>query len=48
MREPAPEAVDLDGMTKAELLDYAQDNGISGVNGGMLKADILAEIKGAK
>jgi hypothetical protein len=27
-------------MTKAELLEYAEQNGIDGVNSSMLKADI--------
>ena len=39
--------VDLDSMTKAQLLEYAAANGISGVNSSMLKADILAAIKEA-
>ena len=48
MNEPAPaSAVDLDDMTKAELLDFAQANGIEGVNSSMLKADILTAIKEA-
>lgn len=34
-------------MTKAELLAYAQANGIEGVSSSMLKADILAAIKEA-
>ncbi len=32
--------VDLSAMTKAELLEYAEANGIEGVNSSMLKADI--------
>lgn len=44
--EPAAD-VDLDSMTKAELLEYAEQNNISGVNSSMLKADILSTIKGA-
>lgn len=40
-------SVDLDSMTKAQLLDYAAENGIEGVNSSMLKADILAVIKEA-
>jgi hypothetical protein len=44
--EPA-ENVDFESMTKAELLVYADENGIEGVNSSMLKADILAVIKGA-
>ena len=39
---------DLDSMTKAKLLEYAEQNGVSGVNSAMLKADILAAIKGAE
>jgi len=34
-------------MTKSELLDYAEENGIGGVSSAMLKADILAAIKEA-
>lgn len=34
-------------MTKAELLEYAEANGIEGVSSAMLKADILAVIKEA-
>jgi hypothetical protein len=34
-------------MTKAQLLEYAAENGIGGVNNSMLKADILAAIKEA-
>ena len=41
------EAPDLDSMTKAELLAYAAECGISGVSSSMLKADILARIKEA-
>jgi hypothetical protein len=33
-------------MTKAQLLAYAEENGISGVSGSMKKADILAVIEG--
>lgn len=46
LSEPA-ENVDFDSMTKAELLNYADENGIEGVNSSMLKADILAIIKEA-
>jgi hypothetical protein len=46
LNEPA-ENVNLDSMTKAQLLDYAVENGIDGVNSSMLKADILAVIKEA-
>ena len=36
---------DLSGMTKAELLDYADENGVEGVNSSMKKADILAVLE---
>ena len=39
MSEPT-EDVDFDSMTKAELLAYADENGIEGVNSSMLKAEI--------
>ena len=42
----APAAVDVDEMTKAQLLEYAKENGIAGVSAAMNKADILAVIKG--
>lgn len=34
-------------MTKAKLLDYAQDHGVEGVSVPMKKADILAAIREA-
>ncbi len=43
--EPADDA-DLSSMTKAELLEYAEANGIEGVNSSMRKADILGAVKG--
>lgn len=43
----ADTAGDFDSMTKAELLAYAEQNGITEVNSSMLKADILAAIKEA-
>ena len=46
MPEPS-EAVDLSSMTKAELLAYAEANGIEGVSSSMLKADIYAVIEAA-
>ena len=33
-------------MTKAQLLENAKENGISGVSAAMNKADILAAVKG--
>lgn len=48
LSEPAPDnPVDLSSMTKAQLLEYAEDNGIEGVSSAMKKADILAVIKEA-
>lgn len=44
--EPADD-VDLTSMTKAQLLEYAAANNISGVDSSMLKADIYAVIKEA-
>lgn len=45
---PAPsDAVNLDDMTKAELLAFASEHGIEGVSSSMLKADIYAAIKAA-
>lgn len=47
LSEPAPKnPADLDAMTKAELLRYAQKNGIPGVSGSMLKAEILDVVRG--
>jgi hypothetical protein len=34
-------------MTKAQLLEYAENNGIEGVDSSMLKADILNAILNA-
>ena len=45
---PKPDDVNLDGMTKAQLLAYAAERGIAGVSSSMLKADILAAIKAAE
>ncbi len=39
--------LNLSGMTKAQLLDYADENGIDGVSSSMRKADILGTIEGA-
>lgn len=42
-----PESIDLDSMTKTQLLDYAKANGISGVSSAKTKAENLAIIKEA-
>jgi hypothetical protein len=47
MKPASDDPVDFDGMTKAQLLEYAAANGITGVSSSMLKADILAAIKEA-
>ena len=48
LSQPASaDAVDLSSMTKNELLAYAQEHGITGVNSSMLKADIYAVIAAA-
>lgn len=44
MMPESSDAVDLSSMTKAELLAYAEENGIEGVSSSMLKADIYAVI----
>lgn len=43
MNEPTDD-VDLASMTKAQLLEYAEANGIEGVDSSMLKADIYNTI----
>lgn len=44
----SPETIpDLNAMTKSELLKFADENGVTGVESTMLKADMLATIKGA-
>lgn len=35
-------------MTKSQLLDYAEANGVDGVSGSMRKADIIKTIEGAE
>lgn len=40
--------VDLESMTKAELAQYAAENGIEGVSASMLKADMIAAIRAAE
>ena len=38
--------VDLENMTKAELLEYADAKGIEGLNNRMTKAEIIAALEG--
>lgn len=40
MMKPDSNDIDFSSMTKAELLSYAEENGIKGVNSSMLKAEI--------
>lgn len=42
--EPSDD-IDISSMTKAQLLAYAEEHGISGVDSSMLKADIYTVIK---
>ncbi len=39
-------AVDLENMTKVELLEYAEAKGIEGLNNRMTKAEIIAALEG--
>ena len=41
-----PIAVNLENMTKAELLEYAEVKGIEGLNNRMTKAEIIAALEG--
>ena len=41
-----PIAVDLENMTKVELLEYADAKGIEGLNNRMTKAEIIAALEG--
>lgn len=47
LKQSAPDAPNLLGMTKAQLLEYAAENGVEGVSGAMKKADIISAIEGA-
>lgn len=46
MTEPTADA--LQSMTKAQLLEYAEEKGIDGISSGMRKADIYAAIIAAE
>ena len=39
---------DLSNMTKTELLQYADENGVEGVSSSMKKADIVRALEGEK
>jgi hypothetical protein len=47
LSEPSSASDDLDSMTKAQLLEYAEANGVTGVSSSMKKADIIAAIEEA-
>ena len=42
---PSENSVDLSEMTKAELLEFAEENGIEGVSSSMLKAEIYEVVE---
>lgn len=46
LAEPSPDTGDLSSMTKAELLEYAEEHGIEGVSSSMKKAEIYNAIVG--
>ena len=46
--ENEPDNIELSDMTKAELLDYAANNDIEGVDGSMRKKDIIETIENAE
>lgn len=49
MNEPdSQSAVDLANMTKAQLLEYAEANGVEGVSSSMKKAEIYEAIINAE
>lgn len=45
---PSPVTPDLSGMTKSQLLDYAEQIGVTGVRSSMTKAQIIAAIEGGE
>ena len=48
LSEPDSDTPDIYSMTKAQLLEYAEQKGIEGVSSSMLKADILSVIESAE
>lgn len=46
LMDEAPTTANFYGMTKSQLLDYAEDYGISGINDRMTKAEILKVLEG--
>lgn len=44
--EKRADSADLGGMTKAQLLSYAKESGVSGVSSRMTKAQIIETIEG--
>lgn len=47
MIEPSPSTQDFSNMTKNELLGYAAENGVDGVDSSMRKAEIIEMIRDA-
>ena len=45
--EDLPTHEELESMTKAQLLEFAEEHGITGLSNSMLKADIIAAIEEA-
>jgi len=45
-KEVKNKELDLENMTKAELLEYAEAKGIEGLNNRMTKAEIIAALEG--
>lgn len=45
-KEVKNKELDLENMTKAELLEYADAKGIEGLNNRMTKAEIIAALEG--
>ena len=43
--QASADTADLGSMTKAQLLAYAQENGVAGVSSSMTKAQIIAKIE---
>lgn len=51
LSEPAPqnaETIQFSSMTKAQLLNYAEDNGVEGVSSSMKRAQIVEILEGAE
>ena len=47
LTDTGPTHEELEAMTKAQLLAFAEEHGITGLSNAMLKADIIAAIEEA-